>query len=76
MATKTISIRADVYSDLVKLKQKDESFSEEFRRLLQNRGALADCAGLWSWMGTRTDDIARSIDERRRLARLAKRDDA
>jgi len=37
---KTISIRDDVYRRLAALKRKEESFSELFERLVENRGSL------------------------------------
>ena len=48
MGTKTISIMEDVYELLNRNKKKDESFSEELRRLLAKKGSILDCAGLWS----------------------------
>ncbi len=33
---KTITIRTDVYNDLVKVKKSDESFSELFERLIKS----------------------------------------
>ena len=38
----------DVYELLNRNKKKDESFSEELRRLLAKKGGILDCAGLWS----------------------------
>ena len=38
----------DVYELLNRNKKKDESFSEELRRLLAKKGSILDCAGLWS----------------------------
>ena len=47
MATKTLSIMTDVYERMVRLKKKDESFSELLRRELpEKKGSLAECAGL------------------------------
>ncbi|MHA1856200.1 MAG: antitoxin VapB family protein [Promethearchaeota archaeon] len=49
MASKTISITEEVYNRLVKLKDKNESFSQLFQRMLdvyhQN---LKDCFGIWN----------------------------
>ena len=47
MAKKALSIRTDVYERMVRLKKKDESFSELLRRELpEKKGSLAECAGL------------------------------
>lgn len=48
MATKTISIMDDVYELLVRSKKKEESFSDELRRILPKRGSILECAGLWA----------------------------
>jgi len=67
MATKTISIMEDVHSLLVRNKHKGESFSDELRRLLKNKGSILDCAGLWSDLSDRQvkeikDNIKKSRD--------------
>ena len=38
----------DVYKLLTRCKKKDESFSDELRRMFKNKGSILDCAGLWS----------------------------
>ncbi len=42
---KNVALADDVYSDLKRLKRKDESFSDVIRRLLRTRGTIADLAG-------------------------------
>ena len=42
---KTIALSDDVYEILIKLKRKDESFSDVIRRLLPPRTMLQDIAG-------------------------------
>jgi predicted CopG family antitoxin len=47
MTSKTISVSEDAYELLMKMKLKNESFTETIRRLAKRR-KLTDCAGLWS----------------------------
>lgn len=47
MGYKTISLRDDVYENLVKVKGKNESFSDVISRLIHKR-SLLDFAGRWS----------------------------
>ena len=47
MGYKTISLRDDVYENLVKMKAKNESFSDVISRLMQRR-SLLDFAGRWA----------------------------
>lgn len=47
MGTKNIAIMDDVYETLLSLKKKDESFSDELRRLLKSKEALMSLAGAW-----------------------------
>jgi predicted CopG family antitoxin len=47
MGYKTISLRDDVYENLVKMKAKGESFSDVISRLMRRR-SLLDFAGRWS----------------------------
>lgn len=44
---KTISLRDDVYENLVKMKAKNESFSDVICRLMHRR-SLLDFAGRWA----------------------------
>jgi predicted CopG family antitoxin len=46
MGYKTISLRDDVYENLVKMKTKGESFSDVISRLMHRR-SLLDFAGRW-----------------------------
>lgn len=47
MGTKTISIMDDVYVRLKTLKSPEESFSDQIRRLTEEKGNLLQFAGLW-----------------------------
>ena len=47
MSYKTISLRDDVYESLVKMKRKNESFSDVISRLMYKRSIL-DFAGRWA----------------------------
>ncbi|KYK28763.1 MAG: antitoxin VapB family protein [Theionarchaea archaeon] len=47
MGYKTISLRDDVYEALVKMKAKNESFSDVISRLMRRR-SLLDFAGRWA----------------------------
>ena len=46
MASKTISVKGDVYKLLAKEKLDGESFSETITRLIRTRGRMSECAGL------------------------------
>lgn len=74
MATKTISVKEEVYEELVRVKRPEESFSDELRRLASGKGKISECAGLWSnWMTKEEiNSIEKNIEERRRASRLAK----
>ena len=48
MTSKNISITEDVYNKLIKIKRKDESFSELFLRLLKiQKSSLEKSFGVW-----------------------------
>ncbi|MBU7046690.1 MAG: antitoxin VapB family protein [Theionarchaea archaeon] len=47
MSYKTISLRDDVYESLVKMKRKNEFFSDVISRLMYKRSIL-DFAGRWA----------------------------
>jgi predicted CopG family antitoxin len=47
MSYKTISLRDDVYDSLIKMKGKNESFSDVISRLMYRR-SLLDFAGRWA----------------------------
>ncbi|MHA1881960.1 MAG: antitoxin VapB family protein [Candidatus Thorarchaeota archaeon] len=52
---KNIALREDVYTDLKRIKRRDESFSDLIRRLIKTRGMISDIAGsatltLEEWM--------------------------
>lgn len=42
---KNIALADDVYRNLKRLKRENESFSDVIRRLIKNRGEIADLAG-------------------------------
>lgn len=48
MAFKTITIKKEVYSDLIRAKSRNESFSQLFRRMLREKHPnLQDFYGAW-----------------------------
>ncbi|MCH8004122.1 MAG: antitoxin VapB family protein [Nanoarchaeota archaeon] len=64
MTTKTITIMNDVYERLVRNKKKDESFSEELRRIVPEKGNIMECAGLWADLSDKdVDEIKNNIKE-------------
>ncbi len=74
MATKTLSIMDDVYERMVRLKKKDESFSELLRRELpEKKGSILDCVGLlanwpeenWRKMEKTLTDARRETNKRK-----------
>jgi predicted CopG family antitoxin len=64
---KTISITNEVYNLLSNMKLEGESFSDTIARLA-TRGAISDCAGLWSDMSA---DELNEIKEGIKAARKA-----
>ncbi|MHA1144455.1 MAG: antitoxin VapB family protein [Candidatus Helarchaeota archaeon] len=49
MTSKTISITEDVYNELIKIKARDESFSQLFLRMLKNyKQNIEDSFGSWN----------------------------
>jgi predicted CopG family antitoxin len=69
LTSKTISVSEDAYELLMKMKLKDESFTETIRRLAKRR-KLADCAGLWADIpDNEMEEYAKSITELREKAR-------
>ena len=71
MGTKTISIMDDVYKTLVTLKEENESFSDELRRILRKEGDIMKLAGGWKDI-TKKDakKIEKTMEELRRGSRL------
>ena len=48
-------------------KRKDESFSEELRRIVPKKGNIMECAGLWSDMSDKdAEDMKNSIKQLRK----------
>ena len=65
MGYKTISLRDEVYKNLVKIKTKDESFSDVISRLMQKR-SLLDFAGLWADVPEeKIEEITKELEEMR-----------
>ena len=64
MGTKTITIMNDVYELLARNKRKDESFSEELRRIVPKKGNIMECAGLWADMSDKeAEDMKKTIND-------------
>ena len=54
----------DVYELLARNKKKDESFSEELRRIVPKKGNIMECAGLWADMSDKdAEDMKKTIDD-------------
>ena len=69
MGFKTITIKDEVYRDLLKLKRKDESFTELFKRLTEREKLdLTRFAGAWKMSDDEWKKIERVLKERRRSA--------
>lgn len=69
MGFKTITIKDEVYRDLLKLKRKDESFSELFERLTKReKPDLMRFAGAWKMSDDEWKRIEKTLKERRRSA--------
>ncbi len=67
MGTKTITIMDDVYELLARNKRKDESFSDELRRIVPKKGNIMECAGLWADMSDKeAEDMKNAIKQLRR----------
>lgn len=65
MGYKTISLRDEVYKNLVKIKTKDESFSDVISRLMQKR-SLLDFAGRWADVPEeKIEEITKELEEMR-----------
>ena len=57
----------DAYNLLVRNKRKDESFSEEIRRITARKGNIMDCVGLWSDISDKdAEDMKKAIKQFRR----------
>ena len=65
MTSKNISITEDVYNKLLKIKRKDESFSELFLRLLEIQNVRLDkCFGAWNLSEEEEKEIWKDITQR------------
>lgn len=60
MSTKTIAIMEDVYTMLRSLQKPKESFSEEIRRLVSDRGKISRFAGAWKDVGNKEAEEMKS----------------
>ncbi len=69
MATKTITIREDVYDKLKALQRADESFSDQLDRITETDDIL-ELAGAWSDLD---DEEIEAMHARRREARRSTR---
>ncbi|MEW6295709.1 MAG: antitoxin VapB family protein [Candidatus Diapherotrites archaeon] len=69
MASKTLTIRKDVYDALIRAKEDDESFSEMFERLLtEKKPDLLKYAGIWKISEKEKKGIEREIKKMRKSA--------
>lgn len=75
MASKTITIREDVYDKLKALKRPGESFSEELERLADSRDNLEELAGTWDLTEDEADELIEDIHGRRDHSRIGERID-
>ncbi|MBS7626983.1 antitoxin [Candidatus Bathyarchaeota archaeon] len=51
MGFKTLTIKEEVYNELLKIKRDNESFSELFERMVKReKSDILKFAGAWSWM--------------------------
>jgi len=74
MVSKTISITAEVYNLLSKVKLEGESFSDAIARLIRLGSKLSEYAGLWGDMSKEeleelkagVEEVLRSVDKRLR----------
>lgn len=73
MTTKTIAILEDVYDLLKSLQQPDESFSEEIRRLISDRGKISKFAGAWKDVDdARAKEMLDAIKKARQTTRASR----
>ena len=65
MTSKNISIKEDVYNELLKIKKDDESFSDLFMRLLKfQRKQLEQSFGSWKITKEEEEEIWSAITKR------------
>lgn len=65
MASKTISITEEIYEKLVKIKNKKESFSQLFHRMLELYNSNIDeCFGEWDLSESEFNHIWKDIYQR------------
>lgn len=70
--TKNISITDDIYSNLSKLKRKNENFSDVIRRLLSN-SLLSDIAGTKTFSFEELEDVKSVFDKNKSLDEVRKK---
>ena len=69
MGFKTITIKEDVYKELLKVKGEEESFSEFFDKLVKKKKPdLMKFAGTWKMSNAEWKRIERKMKKRRELA--------
>ena len=65
MSYKTISLRDDVHDSLVKMKRKNESFSDVISRLIYKR-SLLDFAGRWADISEeKSEELVKELEKMR-----------
>ena len=73
MSTKTIAILEEVYDILKSLQKPGESFSQEIRRLVSDRGTISQFAGAWDDVGNKeAEEMLLTIKKSREHTRLSR----
>ncbi len=63
MGVKTITIKEKVYKDLIKVKSKDESFSDLFERLIEEKKPdLKSFFGVWKLTDVESANVKKGLD--------------
>ncbi len=55
MPSRNVAVQQAVYDALGREKRRGESFTQLFRRLLEQRGGLEEVLGAWGAAGTKAD---------------------
>jgi len=61
MATKTITIMEDAYKLLLLNKRREESFSDELRRLITKKKDIMEFAGAWEMSDEEAEEMKKNI---------------
>ena len=72
MATKTITITEDAYNRIKKFKEKDESFSEMFKRTFKKTTRVSDLRGLFKDIDA--EKMKAKVKKMRKEATIAQRE--